>query len=216
MLEAYKVLWQGGEGELTEKKSRFIARTCPARTQEEAASFIESVRKRHWDARHNCYAYVCGDNNQIQKYSDDGEPGQTAGRPILDVILASQVHDVCLVVTRYFGGTLLGTGGLVRAYSGAAKKGLNNSKILEKRPGRLVKIETDYAGIGKIQHILGQNQIAVLDSQYTDKAEICAMVPAEMAQRLETEIAEGTNGRAAVELGEEGYYGILDGEVVRL
>jgi len=215
MLEPYKVLWQGGTGELTEKKSRFIAQTRPAESEEEAIAFIESVRKQYWDARHHCFAYVCGDKNQVQRCSDDGEPSQTAGRPILDVLLGSKVHNVCLVVTRYFGGTLLGTGGLVRAYSGAAKEGLNNSRILEKCPGRLMKIGTDYMGIGKIQYILGQNQIPVLESQYTDKVEVKAMVPAEKVTKLESEITEGTNGKALIQLGEEEYYGILGGEVLR-
>ncbi len=215
MLEPYRILWQGGAGELTEKKSRFIAQTQPVESEEEAISFIESVRKKYWDARHHCFAYVCGDRNQIQRCSDDGEPSQTAGKPILDVILGSQVHNICLVVTRYFGGTLLGTGGLVRAYSGAAKEGLHNSEILEKRPGRVMKIGTDYTGIGKIQYILGQNRIIILDSLYTDKVEVSAMIPAEKAKTLEAEITEGTNGKASIELGEEEYYGTLEGEVIR-
>lgn len=215
MREPYKILWQGGAGELTEKKSRFIAQTRPAKSEEEAISFIESVRKQYWDARHHCFAYVCGERNQIQRCSDDGEPGQTAGRPILDVILASGVHDVCLVVTRYFGGTLLGTGGLSRAYSGAARAGLDGSRILEKRPGRLMEIGTDYAGAGKIQYILRQNQVPVLDSVYTDNVEITAMVPEDKRKKVESEITEGTSGKAAVNLGEIEYYGILDGEVLR-
>ena len=205
MLESYKILWQGGTGELTEKKSRFIARTCPAESEEEAAAFIESVRKEYWDARHHCFAYVCGDRNQIQRYSDDGEPGQTAGRPILDVILGSQVHNICVVVTRYFGGTLLGTGGLVRAYSGAAKEGLKGSVIVEKCPGRLMKIAADYTDIGKIQYILGKNRIPVLDTLYTDRVEVSAMVPGDMVKQAEAEITEGTGGRAVIESGPEEY-----------
>ena len=216
MLESYKMLWQGGMGELTEKKSRFIAQTCPVKTEEEAVSFVESVRKQYWDARHHCFAYVCGDKNQIQRCSDDGEPSQTAGKRILDVILGSRVHNLCLVVTRYFGGTLLGTGGLVRAYSGAAKEGLYNSRILELNPGRLMDVETDYTGIGKIQYILGQNQITLLDSRYTEKVEISAMVPEDKVKRVEADITEGTNGRAQIRFGEEEYYGILDGEIIRL
>ena len=215
MLESYKILWQGGTGELTEKKSRFIARTSPAESEEEAAAFIESVRRQYWDARHHCFAYVCGDRNQIQRYSDDGEPGQTAGRPILDVILGSQVHNICVVVTRYFGGTLLGTGGLVRAYSGAAKEGLKGSVIVEKCPGRLMKIAADYTDIGKIQYILGKNRIPVLDTLYTDRVEVSAMVPGDMVKQAEAEITEGTGGRAVIESGPEEYYGILDGEILR-
>ncbi len=215
MLEPYKILWQGGTGELTEKKSRFIAQTRPVGSEEEAVSFIESVRKQYWDARHHCYAYVCGDKNQIQRCSDDGEPSQTAGRPILDVILGSKVHDICLVVTRYFGGTLLGTGGLARAYSGAAKEGLDHSLILEKCPGRLMKITTDYGGIGKIQYILAQSQIPVLNSQYTDKVEVSAMIPEEKVGKTVSDITEGTGGRAVIELGDEEYFAVLDGQILR-
>lgn len=215
MLEPYKILWQGGRGELTEKKSRFIAQTRPIGSEADAVSFIESVRKEYWDARHHCFAYVWGDKNQLQRCSDDGEPSQTAGRPILDVILGNEVHDICLVVTRYFGGVLLGTGGLARAYSGAAKEGLNNSRFLEKRPGRLMRIESDYGGIGKIQYLLGQAQVMIMDSQYTDKVELSAMIPEEKVKKLESEIREGTGGKAVLELGKEEYFAVLDGELLR-
>ena len=115
-----------------EKKSRFIATVRSVKTEEEALAFIEEMKKKYWDASHNCSAYVIGERNEIQRCSDDGEPGQTAGRPMLDVLLGEEIHDVCAVVTRYFGGTLLGTGGLVRAYSKATQEGLANSCILEK------------------------------------------------------------------------------------
>ena len=116
MVERCKILLKGGEGEIVEKKSRFIALTQPVKTEEEALAFIETVKKKYWDARHHCFAYCIGDQNQLQRCSDDGEPSQTAGRPMLEVILGVGVHNLCLVVTRYFGGTLLGTGGLFRAY----------------------------------------------------------------------------------------------------
>ncbi len=214
MTERYHVLWEGGTGELVEKKSRFIARTCPVESEQEAAEFIEKMRKQYWDARHHCFAYVIGDRNQTQRCSDDGEPAQTAGRPILDVILGSGVHNICLVVIRYFGGTLLGTGGLVRAYSGAAQEGLRNSTVLEKRPGKQIRITTDYSGIGKIQYILGQNQIPVMDSQYTEEVEIRVMAPLEQAQQLKAEITEATSGRARIDESDPVYYGILEGEVL--
>ena len=136
MTETYKILYRGGEGEIVEKKSRFIATTRPVESEEEAAAFIEEMRKKYWDARHNCSAYVIGDRGQTSRCSDDGEPPQTAGRPMLDVLLGAEVRNVCVVVTRYFGGTLLGTGGLVRAYSSAVQEGLKASIIVEKHLGR--------------------------------------------------------------------------------
>ena len=124
MLSEYKAVYQGGEGEIVEKKSRFIATVIPAGSEEEVLAFIESVRKKYWDARHHCFAYVIGERNELQRCSDDGEPSGTAGKPMLEVLLGEEIHNVAVVVTRYFGGTLLGTGGLVRAYSAATKQGL--------------------------------------------------------------------------------------------
>lgn len=214
MVERYKILWEGGTGEIVEKKSRFIADTKPVESEEEALEFIESVRKKYWDARHHCFAYCVGDKNQVVRCSDDGEPSQTAGRPMLDVLLGEELHDVCVVVTRYFGGTLLGTGGLVRAYSEAAREGIRNSWVLEKCLGRRMGIDTDYTGIGKIQYILAQRQITVLHTEYTDKVRLEVMVPSGEAKGLEAEITEGTSGRAAVDEGELVYYGVADKEIV--
>ncbi len=214
MTEKYKILWEGGRGELVEKKSRFIAQTRPAESEEEALAFIEAVRKQYWDARHHCFAYVIGERNQIQRCSDDGEPSQTAGRPMLDVLLGAEVHNICLVVTRYFGGTLLGTGGLVRAYSGAAQEGLKGSTIVEKCLGVQIAITTDYTGVGKIQYILGQNKIPVLDSQYTDKVVITVMSPFSETERLKSQLTEATGGRAVLEEIPPVYYGMIDGEVL--
>ena len=132
MKERYKILYKGGEGEITEKKSRFIATVRPVETEGEAAAFIAEMKKRYWDASHNCSAFVIGEENPLTRCSDDGEPAQTAGRPMLDVLLGAEVYNACAVVTRYFGGTLLGTGGLVRAYSKAVREGLLNCVILEK------------------------------------------------------------------------------------
>ena len=214
MVERYKILWEGGTGEIVEKKSRFIADTKPVESEEDALEFIESVRKKYWDARHHCFAYCVGDKNQVVRCSDDGEPSQTAGRPMLDVLLGEELHDVCVVVTRYFGGTLLGTGGLVRAYSEAAREGIRNSRVLEKCLGRRMGIDTDYTGIGKIQYILAQRQITVLHTEYTDKVRLEVMVPSGEAKGLEAEITEGTSGRAAVDEGELVYYGVADKEIV--
>ena len=131
MKERYKIVYQGGEGEIVEKKSRFIAEIRPVESEEEATAFIAEVKKKYWDARHHCSAFTIGENNEVARCSDDGEPAQTAGRPMLDVLLGRELHNVCAVVTRYFGGTLLGTGGLVRAYGGAVQEGLKNCVVLE-------------------------------------------------------------------------------------
>ena len=132
MLEKYKTVYEGGEGEIVEKKSRFIATVRPVKTEEEALAFIEEMKKKYWDARHNCYVYSVGKNREYTRCSDDGEPSGTAGRPMLDVILGEDIYNVAAVVTRYFGGILLGTGGLVRAYSRSLQEGLAAIRIVGK------------------------------------------------------------------------------------
>ena len=214
MKERYKIIYQGGEGEIVEKKSRFIAEIRPVESEEEATALIAEVKKKYWDARHHCSAFTIGENNEVARCSDDGEPAQTAGRPMLDVLLGEDVHNVCVVVTRYFGGTLLGTGGLVRAYSGAVKEGLAASEIVEKKRALERKIVTDYTGVGKIQYILGQENMTVLDSVYTDKVEFSVLVPVAAYDGLEKKITEGTSGSAKIEKGDEVWYGTLNKEVI--
>ena len=159
MLEKYKTVYQGGEGETVEKKSRFIATVIPVKTEEEAIAFIESMKKKYWNATHNCSAYVIGEQFQIQRCSDDGEPSGTAGKPMLDVLLGEEIHDTAVVVTRYFGGTLLGTGGLVRAYTAAAADALSHAVIITRIRGLKVNIATDYNGLGKVQYIVGREKL---------------------------------------------------------
>ena len=149
-MKQIKIVFEGGEDEIVEKKSRFIATVRPVESEEEALDFIAAMKKKYWNATHNCSAFVVGENQELQRCSDDGEPQGTAGRPMLDVLLGEAVHNVAVVVTRYFGGTLLGTGGLVRAYSRSVQVGLAASKIIEKTEGTLLSIHTDYNGIGKI------------------------------------------------------------------
>ena len=140
---AYRVIYKGGEGEIVEKKSRFIATIKPVESEEEAVTFINEMKEKYWDARHNCSAFVIGANQELTRCSDDGEPVQTAGRPMLDVLLKEGVTNVAVVVTRYFGGVLLGTGGLVREYQKAVQEGLEASRIIEKRSVILLYINTD-------------------------------------------------------------------------
>ena len=214
MLSQYKTVYRGGEAEIIEKKSRFIATVKPVKSEEEAIEFIESMKKKYWNATHNCSAYVIGEHFQIQRCSDDGEPSGTAGKPMLDVLLGEEIHDVVVVVTRYFGGTLLGTGGLVRAYAGATKEGLSASKVITKMHGQKIFVQTDYTGLGKIQYILGQRGLTILNSIYTDKVELEVLLPEAEIQGVIAEIREGTNGQAKMELQEECYFANIDGEMV--
>lgn len=216
MKERYKILYKGGEGEITEKKSRFIATVRPVETEGEAAAFIAEMKKRYWDASHNCSAFVIGEENPLTRCSDDGEPAQTAGRPMLDVLLGAEVYNACAVVTRYFGGTLLGTGGLVRAYSKAVREGLLNCVILEKCLADCLRLSTDYSGLGKLQYILSEAGIAVLDSQYGEAVEMTILAPAAQSRQIRKKITEGTNGRCGIELQGQVYYGMDAGEIVLL
>lgn len=194
-MKEFKIVYRGGEGELEEKKSRFIATVRPVESEEEASAFIAEMKKKYWNATHNCSAFVVGEHNEIQRSNDDGEPSGTAGHPMLDVLLGEGIHNAAVVVTRYFGGTLLGTGGLVRAYSRAVQAGLQNCVVLEKKNGFLLKMETDYSGIGKIQYILGQRGLFVTDSEYTDKVAVETLVPEGELAALKEDITEGTSGR---------------------
>lgn len=195
IMNSYKAVYQGGEGEIVEKKSRFIATVQPVESEEEALEFIAVLKKKYWNATHNCSAFVVGERQELQRCSDDGEPQGTAGRPMLEVLLGEGIHNAAVVVTRYFGGTLLGTGGLVRAYSKAVQEGLRNSVIIEKQQGFLLKMQTDYNGIGKIQYLLGQRGLTITDSEYTDIVKLETLVPEGMVENLKEEITEGTNGR---------------------
>ena len=210
----YRILYEETQAEIVEKKSRFIAYLKPVHSEEEAASFIEGIKKKHWDARHNCSAIVIGRNNEFTRCSDDGEPSGTAGRPMLDVILGEDIYNVAVVVTRYFGGVLLGTGGLVRAYSKAVQEGLAASKVILKQKGIALKITTDYTGLGKIQYIAGERNIPVLDSEYTDKVVMKLLVPVQDVGSVQKAITEGTNGRAGIEKDQELYYAVIDGKVI--
>ena len=216
MSEEYKAVYEGGEGELIEKKSRFIATVIPAESEEEALAFIEAMKKKYWNATHNCSAYVIGEKGQLKRCSDDGEPSGTAGRPMLEVLEGEGIRNVAVVVTRYFGGTLLGTGGLVRAYSASVKAGLASSVIITKIPGAKLKIETDYTGLGKIQYLLGEMGIRTLDSQYTDHVELDVLVPETMLERVKAELIEGTNGQAKLEEGANCWFADVNGEMVIL
>lgn len=210
----FKTVYQGASAEIVEKKSRFIADVFPVTTEEEALSVLEKVKKQYWDARHHCWAYVIGREQVQERCSDDGEPSGTAGKPILEVIRGQELHDVLIVVTRYFGGTLLGTGGLVRAYTLAAQEGLALSNIITRIDGVKLQIETDYTGLGKIQYLLGQRGIPVFESEYTEKVQLTVLIPVEEEKKLTSEIIEATNGQAVVEREEMCSYADIQGKII--
>ncbi|MBQ2802707.1 MAG: YigZ family protein [Lachnospiraceae bacterium] len=206
MPDSYRVLLQGGQGEIVEKKSRFIATIRKCETEEEAVSFIEEMKKKYWDARHNCSAFVIGSRGELTRCSDDGEPSGTAGRPMLEVLLGEGIRNIAVVVTRYFGGTLLGTGGLVRAYTQAVKEGLTNCQTGCMRQGCDLEINTDYNGVGKILYLLGQRSIEPMDSIYTDEVQLCVRIPIEMEDELRKAMIEATCGKVRIEKVNELYY----------
>lgn len=207
-------VYRGGQGEIIEKKSRFIATVKPVKSEEEAVSFINEIKKKYWDARHNCSAFVIGKRQELTRCSDDGEPAGTAGRPMLDVLLKEDIHDAAVVVTRYFGGVLLGTGGLVRAYQQATKQGLLASDIIEKQDGSILLIRTDYTGIGKLQYLFAQEKITVIDTEYAADVLVKAVIPEADRERIEKIITEQTNGTAKQEWGDEVTFAEHDGEVL--
>lgn len=188
----------GGESEIVVKKSRFIATFAPVKTNEEAIAFIEQMKKKYWNATHNCYAYVIGEDMQLQRFSDDGEPQGTAGKPMLDVLLSQNVHDVVVVVTRYFGGTLLGTGGLVRAYSQAVSNGLNEVVVIEKLEGEELLIESDYNAFGKVEYFLASRQIPKESADYGENVRLRLFVTKEEARIINKELFDLTNGKISI------------------
>ena len=196
-LLSYKTLLEGGEGEIVEKKSRFIAHTAPVSTEEEAVAFIEKIRKQYWDARHNCHAFVLGTLMETSRCSDDGEPPQTAGKPMLDVLTGAGLKNTVVVVPRYFGGTLLGTGGLVRAYTAAVQEGLKNSVIIEKKLCRRMRLTMDYTALGKVQYLAARQQLFVSSTDYTDVVTMELLIPEKEVGVFEKKLTELSGGKLA-------------------
>ena len=167
-VQKYKILYKEGEAEISEKKSRFIAHIAPAQTEEEAQAFIEKIKKQYWDARHNCWAYSIGEKQPALRCSDDGEPSGTAGKPMLEVLTGQELHNVVAVVTRYFGGILLGTGGLTRAYSNTALESIENGKIIEVENGLQASIEIEYSENEKFKYYCDKNNIKIVETEYSE------------------------------------------------
>ena len=213
--KTFRIVYEGGTGEIEEKKSRFIAHICPVTTEKEAVDFISEKKKEFWDARHNCSAFVIGNNNEVTRCNDDGEPAQTAGRPMLDVLLRENIHNCAVVVTRYFGGVLLGTGGLVRAYQAAVQEGLKNCKILEPKDGYPCEIKTDYNGYGKIEYVLRENNLPILNTDFGAEVIISSVVECNFKENLEKIIADKTAGNAEITWDSQVKFDILDGQILK-
>lgn len=199
----FKYIRKTVTAEITEKKSRFIATLTPVENEEEALAFIASIKKKYYDARHNCYAYITGNEDEFIHASDDGEPAHTAGRPMLDILIKSDLHKVCVTVTRYFGGILLGTGGLVRAYSDALKAAIEEADIYELTEYLAVNVKCDYSSHGKITNYALKEGLRLSNPVYNENVEFDLMISPDDADACIAVLTDITGGRAAITVGEK-------------
>ena len=205
MLKTYRTVEQAGQDEIIIEKSIFIGYARPVASEEEAQAFIQEIRKKHRDATHNVPAYVLGDHNDIQRCNDDGEPSGTAGVPVLEVLKKEDVRNVAVVVTRYFGGIKLGTGGLVRAYTKGAKIALEAAKIITRVLYQVVVVSVDYTMLGSLQNQLRLKQYDTKDIVYDETVHLHVWVQVEDVAVFKALVVEWTNGRAVIADGEVAY-----------
>jgi uncharacterized YigZ family protein len=205
MLERFATVRGYGRREIVIRKSRFIGHARPVESEEEAVAFIEEIKKKHWDATHNCSAYVVGERDEWQKASDDGEPSGTAGKPILEVIKHRGLKNVAVVVTRYFGGILLGAGGLVRAYTDGAVAGIEAAGPVVKVLHREVIVDIDYTWYGKLENELRSRAIRIGDTTFTDRVRLVCLPLAGEAERFRAWVTDLTQGQAVLQFGRERY-----------
>lgn len=211
---SYRTIYKSGEGEIQEKKSRFLSFVYNVTSEEEIEEILTSFKKQYWDARHVCYAYVLKGNPPRPRFSDDGEPQGTAGKPMLEILNREGLMDTLLIVVRYFGGVLLGTGGLLRAYTDSSLEAIRDAVIIEKKPAYLTRVSLDYSTSGKMPNILSSLDIAAQDIEYTDVVTYSVPVPVESFGRFQKEIIELTKGGITPEPGDEVYYAVVDGESI--
>ncbi|AUO05263.1 hypothetical protein NS115_15865 [Paenibacillus jamilae] len=210
MLEQYRTVRGAGNKEIVIRKSRFIGHIQPVQNEEEAVAFIERIKKEHWNATHNCSAYMIGERDEIQKQSDDGEPSGTAGKPILEVIRNQKLKNVAIVVTRYFGGILLGAGGLIRAYSDGAVAAIEAGDAITRVLHREVFVELDYTWLGKVENELRNRSIRTGETMFTDKVTLTCLPLAGDAESFSNWITDLTQGQSLVSEGEQLYF--IEGE----
>lgn len=205
MLPRYYTVKNAGEHEIVIEKSRFIAQFSRAETEEAAQGFIQAIKKKHWNATHNCSAYLIGENNQIQKANDDGEPSGTAGVPILEVLKKRNLKDTVVVVTRYFGGIKLGAGGLIRAYGKCTSEGLNAVGIVQRSLMQIMHVNIDYTWLGKLEKELRDSEYKLKEIHYLDTVEIEAYVDEAKTQAFSDWMVELTNGQCKIHEGANVY-----------
>src|SRR3954452_4936922 len=196
MLPRYHTVKQAGEHEIIIQKSRFIAQVKRTETEIEAQEFIQALKKKYWDASHNCSAYLIGEQDQIQKANDDGEPSGTAGVPILEVLKKRKLKDTAVVITRYFGGIKLGAGGLIRAYGKATSEGLDTAGIVERRLVQVIHVTIDYTWLGKIEKEFREYEYTIKEIHYLDTVEVEVYVNEDQVSVFNDWVIELTNGQA--------------------
>jgi len=212
----YKTVLNHAVYEIDEKKSRFIASVKPVSTEDEAIRFINDLKSKYWDATHNVYAYYIGGINIIQRFSDDGEPSGTAGLPVLEVIKRMEVRDLVVVVTRYFGGTLLGASGLIRAYGKSASLGIEAAQIVRRKLCREITVILEYTLLGKVQSLLVSKGFLIKDVIYEQDVKITVFIPEDEVEAFINFITETTNAKAIVEMGQKTYVTLdLQGKVIK-
>lgn len=203
MLETYRTIEKNGVVEIEIKKSRFLCFLQRVKTEEEAREFIQTIKKEHWKANHNCSAFIIGLDAMILRSSDDGEPSGTAGVPMLEVLKQNKIVDVVAVVTRYFGGIKLGAGGLIRAYSTSVSEALKEIGIVEVKPQQEIFVTIDYSAVDKLQHFIEGKGYSVKDTQFLSDVTFCIMI--DENDPLQEEVTELLNGQVLFELGEYSY-----------
>lgn len=202
MLQQYYTVKGYGEKEIVIEKSRFIAYVTRAETEQEAQEFIQTIKKKHWNATHNCSAYLIGENDQIQKANDDGEPGGTAGVPILEVIKKKNLKDTVVVVTRYFGGIKLGAGGLIRAYSKSASEGIKAAGVVRRKLMRVMHTKVDYSWLGKLENELRSSVYTIKEIHYLENVEFEVFVEENQTENFIKWMTELTNGQGEISEGD--------------
>ncbi|MDF2821619.1 MAG: yigZ [Clostridiales bacterium] len=200
----YKTVMESTKAEIEEKKSKFIGTIFHIENEEEATNIINMFHKKYWDATHNCYAYVLGYRNEVQRYNDDGEPSGTAGMPILEVIKGSDIKNILVIVTRYFGGTLLGTGGLVRAYTDCTKAVIDAANIEKNVWCSIYKVTVDYTLAGKLQYLFSTENIMTIGTEYTDSVTIEIAIEKADEESYKNKILDITNAKVSlINIGEK-------------
>lgn len=207
---AYRIVTQAGSAGIEEKKSRFIADVFPVRSVSDAEARISEVTRKYWDAKHHCYAYIIGSRSEVSRCSDNGEPSGTAGKPILEVLSGEQLTDSLIVVTRYFGGVLLGTGGLVRAYTQAAQAGIAAAQKGHMVYGQKLTIRVGYNLVNPVQYYLKQEEIEIKEQRYTENVEYDITVMEDRREQIIQELTQRTDARAVIIPGDRGYYEIIE------